>query len=237
MSFLVFSTLLWAGICAVRGSASSVVQGSVVWEFDYMCVQGPYKDDLRPFRYDCRQYYDCHDGYSLTKRLCGPDYVFSKRAGGCVIKGSSEDGCDIQTPSVCPNDIDVVMHSDICSLYYNCSARAQLLWWPDHLQECPFPLLFNADAGTCDHYNNVDCGDREEPTAICDYYVFRCEDKFCAHCNVPDCKGLDDGAHPHPGYPNSNIYITCLDQRITSTDTCDEGMTFDPAQRACVNVQ
>ncbi|XP_067685004.1 uncharacterized protein [Haliotis asinina] len=235
MSSLVFPSLLWAGICVMRCSASLVVQGKIVWELDYMCVQGPYENDLRPIRHDCRQYYDCH-GFRLTKRLCGTDYVFSKRAGGCVLKGSSDDDCAIRSPSLCPKDNDIIMHPDICTLYYNCSAPAQLLWWPDHLQECPFPMLFNADISDCDHYNNVDCGEREELTAICDYYVFRCEDKFCVHCDVPDCKGLDDGTHPHPQLPN-NTYITCLDRRLTSTDTCDEGMIFDPGQKACVNAE
>ena len=71
----------------------------------------------------------------------------------------------------CENGATLIPHPSECQLYYNCSLRYVHVprYFAQHMQECPYPQLFNAATKQCDNFENVDCAKRKEIANACKY--------------------------------------------------------------------
>ena len=69
----------------------------------------------------------------------------------------------------CENGATIIPHPSECQLYYNCSVRYQNIprHFEQHMQECPYPQLFNDVTEQCDNFENVDCANRKETANGC----------------------------------------------------------------------
>lgn len=52
-----------------------------------------------------------------------------------------------------------------CAQFYDCSVRDSE--YGLYLKECQYPLLYEIETGTCQHYSKVNCGSRYEPVEPC----------------------------------------------------------------------
>ena len=64
-------------------------------------------------------------------------------------------------------------HPTECQAYYNCSMVYQSvpMLLEQHMMECQYPELFNAETNRCDHFENVKCGPRTEFKDGCKYLL------------------------------------------------------------------
>ena len=71
----------------------------------------------------------------------------------------------------CENGATLIPHPSECQLFYNCSLRYEYVPrnLEQHMQECPYPQLFNSRSLECDDFQNVDCAERTETVDGCKY--------------------------------------------------------------------
>ncbi|XP_048257665.1 uncharacterized protein LOC124146559 isoform X2 [Haliotis rufescens] len=149
------------------------------------------------------------------------------------------------TSDVCSTtSATLIAHPTKCAQYYNCSAPGlkinRYILGP-HLQECPFPQLYNPETQRCEHYSMVKCGKRTEPLGMCEYAKHACfGGRYCGppcHVYSPTCRNLSDGLNVYEYRLNSPHYVVCVNQRLVYTGVCHNYGTgpniFDSKLRAC----
>ncbi|XP_055958222.1 uncharacterized protein LOC126828071 [Patella vulgata] len=121
---------------------------------------------------------------------------------------------------------------DNCAQYYDCSHPG------GQIEECPFPDLFNENTQQCEHYDQVDCGNKYEPTDACGYVGNKCTTKFCIPCNVrfPTCSGLRNGINAWRGRIWSPFYVECYNGRVVETKRCSNDFVFSPIELKCISL-
>ncbi|XP_067685006.1 uncharacterized protein [Haliotis asinina] len=199
--------------------------------------------DYRKDPDDCSVYYLCVNN-NLYKYECS-NLVFDPWTQTCASPGSIYDSCtetEKETEASCPPESTALIpHPSHCAQYFNCSASKHGYFWPEHLRECPYPQLYNDITKQCEHYTMVDCGDRFEPTAQCDYRGNQCEAAHCRPCYLtyPVCKGLPDGLNQWVGMSDSAYFAVCVDERMVYSGMCSQEhgrQIFDKVKRMCIEI-
>ncbi|WAR27171.1 hypothetical protein MAR_012875, partial [Mya arenaria] len=182
---------------------------------------------------DCTGYYLCVFGKAMDMTPCPPGYVFSSSSKVCVPKGSIKDDCKKTTEGSggymtvlsekghlspeerCSIDSDDVFpHPTECQAFYNCSVYnkpSMYQIFEQHLDECPYPQLFNTETKQCDHFENVNT----------------------------NATSKGDGINVDPVRLWTPYYAVCYKERFDKKDQCqvdEDGRTqfFHPERNKCV---
>ncbi|XP_012945908.2 uncharacterized protein LOC101846938 [Aplysia californica] len=135
-------------------------------------------------------------------------------------------------------------HPTNCARYYNCSAPfLSDDPGPAHLQECPYPQLFDANLRRCDNFlhvvNTDGCGTRTQPKHFCDYASTCPSTRFptCDLCRIvlPSCEKKTNGIHSNPpGRAIAPSFVYCVEGRVMATSPCPPGTLFHESVKSCV---
>lgn len=209
---------------------------------------------------DCKGYYLCVFGKPVEMPDCPRGSSFSLSAHVCVPKDSIYADCKPDTIDMMPTLPDsgpltveeqcqmkggIIPHPTECQAYYNCSVWYDPVprYLEQYMQECPYPMLFDAETGKCDHFENVKCGNRQAFKNGCAYRRNQCPVAHCVPCNVrfPSCEGKQDGIHAHEVKMWSPYYVVCYKERMISEKACpadENGRTqlFHPEVNQCVSL-
>ncbi|KAK3604442.1 hypothetical protein CHS0354_031745 [Potamilus streckersoni] len=221
-----------------------------------ICNQGEFK--LIP-KDDCTGFYLCNWGHTVEMPDCPAGSVFSVSGHSCVPIGSPYDDCkkskqkmnqSTKQPDtiqeLCRAGADIIPHPTECQLYYNCS-----MWYNEvprffeqHLQECPYPLLFSTTTHRCEHFLRVQCGARTVRKSACDYRQNQCGTSHCIPCSLsfPSCEGLPDGLNAHQQKLWTPFFAVCYKERLIHQGRCPSDskgrpLIFSPEMRQCVPLE
>ncbi|KAH3819937.1 uncharacterized protein LOC127881677 [Dreissena polymorpha] len=210
---------------------------------------------------DCMGFYICVWGSPVEMPPCPAGTRFSATVNACVHKGSDLDDCipdsgvtatpvtttgPLSVEERCAMFGGIIAHPTECQAYYNCSVWYQYIprLLEQHMVECPYPQLFNADSEQCEHFENVTCGSRKEFKGACDYRQNQCAAAHCIPCNVRfgNCVGKLDGLAPHEAKLWSPFYVVCYKERAVEHNRCPQdagGRTqlFHPVLIQCVPLE
>ncbi|KAL5004423.1 hypothetical protein ScPMuIL_017879 [Solemya velum] len=165
--------------------------------------------------------------------ICTNDYVESycyKEASGMKI------------PDVCAAGATVMPHPRGCQLFYDCGITDVSSPISEaYVNECEYPKLFSTVSLSCEIFDGVTCGDRQEFTNGCDYEKNRCDGAVCSCAEeYPSCDNSSDGSAVFRGKEWTPAYITCRSGRLIEKKTCendnDGPMIFDPDNLECKNI-
>ncbi|KAK3095139.1 hypothetical protein FSP39_010723 [Pinctada imbricata] len=191
------------------------------------CVGKPDGRNSIPGEYISSSYMICYRGRTISKESCGKDRFdpTTKRCIGDVSEGMIRPYCAAN-----PNSI--LAHPYNCAQYYDCRKAIG----GSHLRECKYPQLFQESSQTCRNFTMVNCGEKFEPQAPCDYLQNHCGPKStdCTPCEdrLPSCIGLPDDNNRFPGRPVSEYYIKCFRNRTVSVEACQVSK-YDRTTREC----
>ncbi|KAK7102889.1 hypothetical protein V1264_021047 [Littorina saxatilis] len=220
---------------------------------------------------NCSLYFMCIRGVPSPPLSCPPGFVFSIRYSVCLPVDTLFNDCYVSrttksspptttttttttsTPTLsveerCQMDRTAVFpHPGQCQLFYNCSNDAQPDWpsfFDRYLDECEYPLLFNAVTSRCEDFHDVTCGDRVEHVNRCSYLRSKCVTSHCVPCWVrfATCSDLPDGMNVFVGREWTPYYAICKDNRSLGFDVCPFNDTlkipefFSPDQGECVSL-
>ncbi|XP_071175832.1 uncharacterized protein [Mytilus edulis] len=174
-------------------------------------------------------YVTCLHNRTMAVRDCPPGSVFNPVTLQCmsvVAKSNVDNVCGANPTMIKPN-------TNNCGQYYNCSAVTK---YGHHLMECTYPDLFDPITGQCKEFYNVQCDQKHEPMAPCEYLQNLCQQSntSCAPCStrLPSCVGLPDGTNPFPGRMWKADFIRCDRNRTVEITHCKSGY-FHPRKMIC----
>lgn len=190
--------------------------------------------------WDCTGYVHCsnlgsqRDAYWIE---CPTNLFYSMEAQTCMWPK------DMSRP--CPHLKDVIenycidhpnirfQNPDHCAQYYDCRDASFTPGLGPYLKECPFPQLYNPSTNMCGDRMSVNCYDRFTPTNKCDYVQHAGSGANCEAISTPGCHGMPDGPNPYPNRLLSVYYLMCQANKTVSTQTCTDGLVFDPIKLTC----
>ncbi|XP_052252894.1 uncharacterized protein LOC127859481 isoform X5 [Dreissena polymorpha] len=181
------------------------------------------------------EYVNCHLNRTVGSGRCSQG-VFDPNSRQCA---STTQPGPLSIPDQCrQNPSLLIPDSRSCALYYNCSKIVGTLspLLPAQLEECDYPKLYSTQYGRCLDFQSVQCNDRNEVMAPCQYLQNQCNsaDATCQSCmeRLPSCIGLPDGNNPIPGRYWTREYIHCYKNRTLAKESCQTGF-FNPDTRQC----
>ncbi|XP_061184903.1 uncharacterized protein LOC133192909 isoform X1 [Saccostrea echinata] len=196
-------------------------------------------DGLNPISLDTpsSNYALCFQGRTIVTEAC-KEGIFDPRQRRCIGRVTEatpqrrEFTEDMVKQHCRDNRMAILPHPFQCAQYYDC----RRVIGNSHLRECKYPQLFDESTMTCRNFTDVNCGERTEPRAPCDYLQNHCEMNAtdCTPCEerLPSCINLPDNNNPYPNKPNSEYYIKCYRNRTVSVEACQVSK-YNPATRDC----
>ncbi|KAK3583072.1 hypothetical protein CHS0354_004017 [Potamilus streckersoni] len=175
-------------------------------------------------------YIECFLNRTMNQSICNIGY-FNPVKHQCV-----EDIESSTIPDYCKAHPTAVIASDTnCAKYYNCSDVKSRIG--GNAVECKYPDLFSTTTNQCENFTLVQCKNRTEPQAPCQYDQNLCHrtNSSCLPCpeRLPSCIGLPDGVNQFVGREWKSEFVTCYMNRTMEISQCSKGEYFHPKERKC----
>ncbi|KAK3583069.1 hypothetical protein CHS0354_004014 [Potamilus streckersoni] len=194
------------------------------------CVGQP--DGSNPFigREWSDYYVTCFENRTMETKNCAIGYFHPilRKCQDKVAQGTIPDYCKAHPTAVIASDTN-------CAKYYNCSDVKSRIG--GNAIECKYPDLFSTTTNQCENFTLVQCKNRTEPQAPCQYDQNLCHstNSSCFPCfeRLPSCIGLPDGVNPFVGREWKSEFVTCYINRTMEISQCSKGEYFHPKERKC----
>ncbi|KAK3583070.1 hypothetical protein CHS0354_004015 [Potamilus streckersoni] len=194
------------------------------------CVGQP--DGSNPFigREWSDYYVTCFQNRTMETKNCAVGYFHPilRKCQDKVTQGTIPDYCKAHPTAVIASDTN-------CAKYYNCSDVKSRIG--GNAVECKYPDLFSTTTNQCGNFTLVQCKNRTEPQAPCQYDQNLCHstNSSCLPCSerLPSCIGLPDGVNPFVGREWKSEFVTCYMNRTMEISQCSKGEYFHPKERKC----
>ncbi|WAR05418.1 hypothetical protein MAR_020787 [Mya arenaria] len=193
------------------------------------CRNLPNGDNAIPGMLWSLNYISCQSNRTVEVKRCRTG-VFDPNIHSC----SNNVGPNHINDLCFSNPTAIVAHPTNCAQYFDCTKVSTQ--FGHYLVECPYPQLFDEASLTCKSFRDVQCTNKAEPKAPCEYFQNLCHagNLTCTPCpsRLPSCVGLPDGNNPLPGSTWAPEYMTCQTGRTFAIHRCPSGV-FDPARKMC----
>ncbi|VDI58558.1 Hypothetical predicted protein [Mytilus galloprovincialis] len=190
------------------------------------CIGLPDGDNPIPNHKWTNRYITCYKNRTLLPvHKCPPPKIYHP-----IKKICTEDIQPKEVPDFCKaNPTAVIPSLTNCAEFYNCSDG-------NKAHECQYPDLFSKISHKCENFTGVQCNNRTEPQAPCEYNQNLCNGKpGCISCpkRLPSCVGKPDGSQPFPSKLWMDDYVKCYKNRTMSVVKCPKGQYFHPNEQKC----